>query len=206
MENVLDNYSAYNNADNFNEYNVSQKEQNTFLAYVDGVIPRTPGLAEEYGRIQFFGALDSYTNEYLIYTLNYYDVPLAKAVARLLDLAGERFLEAERYNNINYPLYPSESTFAALADVNRFRALSYLEQISEHVAGLPEELVENPGVVRTINSTLSRYTVLGYYSEWPGYGSTRLNPPDERRLEFYPLSWQQVDYPGPSMGYRALRE
>lgn len=177
------------------------------MAYVDGVIPRTPGLAEEYGRIQYFGALDSYTDEYVIYTLNYNDIPLANEVAQLLDLAGQRLLMAETYSNqVNFPLYPAEGTFASLSDVNRFRALSYLEQNSEYVSGLPEILAENPGLVRTINSTLSRYTMLGYYSEWPGYGNTRLNPPLERILEFYPLSWQQIEYPGPSLGYRALRE
>lgn len=201
----MDNYSTYNNYNN--EYNVSQATQDTFMAYVDGVIPRTPGLAEEYGRIQYFGALDSYTNEYVIYTLNYNDIPLANEVAQLLDLAGERLLMAETYNNqVNFPLYPAEGTFASLSDVNRFRALSYLEQNSEYVSGLPEILAEKPGLVRTINSTLSRYTMLGYYSEWPGYGNTRLNPPLERILEFYPLSWQQIEYPGPSLGYRALRE
>lgn len=182
----MDNYNSYNNMDNFEENNVSPSTQETFQAYVDGVIPRTPGLAEEYGRVQYFGALDLYTDEYIIYTLNYFDIPLAKPVAELLDLAG--------------------GTFAALSAADRFRVLSYLEQISGYLVELPEEIADNPGFVLTINSTLNRYTMIGYYSEWPGYGNTRLNSPDVRNLEFYPLSWQQIEYPGPSMGYRALRE
>lgn len=48
-------------------------------------------------------------------------------------------------------------------------------------------------------------TMMGYYSEWYGYGSTRLNEPNQRVLEFYPFSWKQIGYPGPSLGYHALR-
>ena len=48
-------------------------------------------------------------------------------------------------------------------------------------------------------------TMMGYYSEWSGYGSTRLDEPNQRKLEYYPISWKQVGYPGPSLGYHALR-
>lgn len=107
----------------------------TFQAYVDAVIPRSPRLAEEYGKIQYFGALDLHTDEYLILTLN--------------------------HNSISW----AES-----------------------------------------ESALNRITMMGYYSEWSGYGSTRLEKPDQRRLEFFPISWKQVGYPGPSLGYRAFRK
>ncbi len=48
-------------------------------------------------------------------------------------------------------------------------------------------------------------TMMGYYSEWSGYGTTRLNKPNQRILEYNPISWKQVGYPGPSLGYHALR-
>ena len=48
-------------------------------------------------------------------------------------------------------------------------------------------------------------TMLGYYSEWFGYGTTRMNKPNERVFEFAPISWKQIGYPGPSLGYHALR-
>ena len=108
--------------------------QETFKAFVDAIIPRSPGLAQEYGKIQYFGALDFQTDEYLILSLNSYDIPF------------------------------------------------------------------------NITGSLNRFTMMGYYSEWYGYGSTRLEVPDQRRLEYFPLSWQQVGYPGPSLGYRALRK
>jgi hypothetical protein len=107
--------------------------QETLKAFVDAIIPRSPGLAEEYGKIQYFGALDLHTYEYLIMTLSSYSIPLT-----------------------------------------------------------------NPLAVR--------FVMMGYYSEWSGYGSTRLEEPAQRRLEYNPLSWKQVGYPGPSLGYRALRK
>ncbi|MEL7655898.1 MAG: hypothetical protein AAGU75_08320 [Bacillota bacterium] len=107
--------------------------QETMKAFVDAIIPRSPRLAEEYGKIQYFGALDFHTDEYITFLLNHYNMP-----------------------------------FSIMGSFNRF-------------------------------------TMMGYYSEWYGYGSTRLETPDQRRLEFFPLSWEQVEYPGPSLGYRVLR-
>ena len=106
-----------------------QYTNETFQAFADAVIPRTPRLAEEYGKIQYFGALDLHTDEYLFLTFAYSFV-----------------------------------------------------------------------------GSLIRFTMMGYYSEWSGYGSTRLEAPDQRKLEYFPLSWKQVGYPGPSLGYRALRK
>jgi hypothetical protein len=63
----------------------------------------------------------------------------------------------------------------------------------------------DPGLWRSAISMLDTYTLMGYYSEWSGYGTTKLNPPELRVLEFKPLSWLQIGYPGPSLGYRALR-
>lgn len=112
-----------------------QYTQKTFMVLVDSIIPRTPRLAKEYGGIQFFGALDFHTYEFLMVMFNNY-------------LVG--------HSSTNH---------------------------------------------------LSRYTMMGYYSEWYGYGYgyTRLETPNNRILKFHPLSWKQVGYPGPSLGYRALR-
>jgi hypothetical protein len=51
---------------------------------------------------------------------------------------------------------------------------------------------------------LIRATMMGYYSEWFGYGSTRLNEPDDRVMEYQPFSWQQVGYPGPNRGQQTI--
>ena len=122
------NYNDIEILNNQFEYSI-QQAQDTFKAFVDAIIPRTPRLAEVYGEIMFYGALDFLTYEFLILSLNNYHIPLEE-------------------------------------------------------------------------SSLNRLTMMGYYSEWFGYGSTRLEEPNQRVLEFSPSSWTQVGYPGPSFSYR----
>lgn len=119
--------------------------QNIYQAFVEVVIPRTPKLADRYGEIQYYGAVDALIYEYLM--LNLYDrdgMKQVMAIANLLEMdMGEDWYEID---------------------------------------------------------ALIRATMMGYYSEWFGYGSTRLNEPDDRVMEYQPFSWQQVGYPGPNRG------
>ncbi|QHQ63171.1 hypothetical protein Ana3638_22325 [Anaerocolumna sedimenticola] len=178
----------------------------TFKALVDAIIPRTPGLAEEYGKIQYYGALNLHIDEYMVYTLNFYSIPLAEPTALMLDLAADQLVfNGGNTRLLDFARFPVGGTFAALAPIDRFRALTLLEQLKVYILDLPKPFKGNSGLALTITGDLSRYTMMGYYSEWSGYGSTRLESPDNRKLEFYPLSWEQVGYPGPSLGYRALR-
>lgn len=124
---------------------------NTFQIFVNNIISRSPELARLYGWIQYYGALDVYTEEYLIMSLNSFVRPMAFQIAQILNMD---------------PLYI---------------------QIGDRLSVL---------------QSLNRLTMMGYYSEWSGYGSTCLNPPNQRVLEYYPISWKQIGYPGPSSGYR----
>ena len=178
----------------------------TFKALVDAIIPRTPGLAEEYGKIQYYGALNLHIDEYMVFTLNYYFIPLAEPTALMLDLAADQLVfNGENTRLLDFSNFPMGGTFAALAPIDRFRALTLLEQGRVYLLDLPIPYKGNEGLTLTIAGLLDRYTMMGYYSEWSGYGSTRLESPNNRRLEYHPLSWEQVGYPGPSLGYRALR-
>lgn len=179
----------------------------TFKAFVDAIIPRTPGLAEEYGRMQYFGALDLHTDEYIGLSLKYYYFPLAIPTADMLDIAAEQLVYIdENFTLFHFSSFPGGGTFAALSPIDRFRALTLLEQLKVYLAYLPVPFKNNPGLVLYITGQLNRFTMMGYYSEWSGYGSTRLNSPNYRKLEYFPLSWKQIGYPGPSSGYRALRK
>lgn len=123
--------------------------QNTYKAFVEMIIPQTPKLAEVYGEIQYYGAVDALIYEYLI--LNLYDLGgMAQviAIAQLLDM----------------------DTWEDWPAIN----------------------------------ALIRATMMGYYSEWFGYGSTRLNEPDQRTMEYQPFSWKQVGYPGPNRGQQTV--
>jgi hypothetical protein len=171
--------------------------QTTFQAFVDAVIPRTPRLAEEYGRIQYYGAIDLQIEQFIIYELEHYPVPMAQPIAELLNMAAAKWLTSQGY-------YGSGS-LAALAPIDRLRAVTLLEQQPVVLTTLPTIFEMNPELVTTIPDVLNTYTIMGYYSEWSGYGTTKLLPPQERVMEFIPISWKQVGYPGPSLGYRVLR-
>ncbi|MHB8129847.1 MAG: hypothetical protein ACYDEX_12690 [Mobilitalea sp.] len=198
-------YNPVNKMINYQNYNSFFHAQNTFKAFVDAIVPRTPRLAEEYGKIQFFGALDQATDEYMVLSLNNYYIPLAEPTADMLDIAGEQLMLYEGNNGMTAS-FPRWGKFAALSPIDRFRVLSLLEEFAIYLVNLPMPFQANPIFSVSITSDLIRLAMMGYYSEWYGYGSTRLMEPNKRKLEFFPLSWKQVGYPGPSLGYRALRE
>lgn len=171
---------------------------NTFQALVDAIIPRTPALAQEYGRIQYYGALDQQVEQFLIYELEHYPVPMALPVAEILDATALLWRNAQGYYG--------QVSFAMLSPLERLSVLGLLrreEPVPEIMTIVSQA---DPGLWRTALSMLDTYTLMGYYSEWFGYGTTRLNPPEERVMEFKPISWLQVGYPGPSLGYHVLRE
>lgn len=172
--------------------------QNTFQALVDAIIPRTPMLAQEYGRIQYYGALDQQIDQFLIYELEHYKIPMALPTAEILDAAAGLWRSRQGYYG---PI-----SFAMLSPVERLSVLGMLRQETEDTEVLSIVSQVDPWLWRTAISMLDTYTLMGYYSEWFGYGTTRLNPPQERVLEFKPISWLQVGYPGPSLGYRVLRD
>lgn len=171
--------------------------QNTFQAYVDAIIPRTPRLAEEYGRIQYYGAIDLQVEQFLIYELDRYPIPMAEPTAGLLNAAATRLRQEQGY--------AGEENFAALSPLERLMAIDMLGRQMVDPDVLPAVFQADPGLIPVIVVALFHFTLMGYYSEWSGYGSTRLGPPEERVLEFKPVSWMQIDYPGPSLGYRVSR-
>ncbi|BCJ94300.1 hypothetical protein acsn021_18690 [Anaerocolumna cellulosilytica] len=180
----------------------------TFMAYVDAILPRTPGLAREYGDVQLFGALDLLTYEYIIYTLNFGgDISLAEQTAEMLNIAARQFVILQGYRKLlKDSKFKRGGTFSALSPMDRLRAIMLLKQFTIYLTDLPYLFRYQPDFVLTLIGALSKYTMMGYYTEWYGYGATRLAPPNDRVLEFYPVSWEQIGYPGPSLGYRALRE
>lgn len=187
----------------------------SFQALVDVIIPRTPELAKEYGIIQYYGALDAFIDEYMLLSLQNLPDPLAGYAIDLLDTALQ-LIQSEGYpspEQETYRFFWEASPEERLQALERIRlAVIYLTDQSNPSAGQlnryaeqPGILQDNPDMILNIYSFLMRYPMLGYYSEWFGYGSTRLYPPEQRQLEYYPFSWEQIDYPGPALGYHALR-
>lgn len=185
-----------NRLNDFTNTHTSQNIKSTFQAFVDAIIPRTPDLAEEFGPIQYYGALNFQIDEYLIMQLNVYDPDLVKIVAELLDIAAERLLY--RKENKQQPNYVGAGSFSALAPEDRLMALALLRNSPFDPSYISYPIDHE---FFYIIEDLIRFTVMGYYSEWFGYGTTRLYEPNDRILEFYPLSWKQISYPGPTPAY-----
>lgn len=200
----------------FQSRNSLPQTKAAFKELVDAIIPNTPDLAEKQGSIQLFGALDLHTDEYQVWSLNHYlslvivikgfDIYLANATAEMLDIAARKLINTEENEkSVNSAVLPEEGAFAALEPSDRFRAITLLQQLNIDLATLPIPFHNNPGFALTVTGVITLLTVFGYYSEWSGYGSTRLESPENRKIEHFPTSWKQVGYPGPSKGYHALR-
>lgn len=171
----------------------------TFMALVDSIIPRTPLLAELYGEVLFYGALDLYTDEYMVMMLNYYAIPLGALTAEMLNISAKEYIEIQGIENNDSP--QNTELFAQLTLIERYQALMLLDQIDVYFTDVLT-FQEYPALI-SIASSINRFTMLGYYSEWYGYGTTRLEQPNNRRLQFHPISWEQIGYPGPSLSYIA---
>jgi hypothetical protein len=170
----------------------------TFMALVDAIIPRTPELAKKYGEYMEYGALDQDTDEYNIMLLNRLYVPMANLIAELLDvLANQLMFVDNKSNQLNLS---NRGAFGRLNPVDRFRAMLLAEQLELEESELLIPFLNYPGVINLLTAQ-TRFTDLGYYSEWFGYGTTKFKEPNQRVLEFKPNSWQQVGYPGRSFSY-----
>lgn len=195
--------------------NLSQTES-IFKALVDAFIPKTPKLAKKAGANQLFGALAFCTDEYHIWSLNYnltiaifrirIRVKMANATARMLEIAAKQLVSmGENKVPINRTRFNKGGAFVALAPEDRFRAINLLEQLRVDLSKLPLPFRNTPDLVLSFVDAINIFTTLGYYSEWAGYGSSRTQKPSKRKLLYFPASWEQIGYPGPSKGSRALR-
>lgn len=181
------------------DYPVSiQYTYDTLMALVDAIIPRTPLLAQIYGDIMLYGALDFFTDEYIYVMLNQYTVPYADLTAVNLNMAAYQYLYPDASEE-NMGEVRERVFFAELSPEDRFRVLSLLKEAVKNSSDFPL-FQQFLGLVFIISS-LDRFTMLGYYSEWFGYGTTRLDNPNQRIFQFAPPCWEQTGYPGPSFSY-----
>lgn len=187
-----------------------------FKALTDAIVPNTPELSGKHGTIQSFGALDLHTDEYQIWTLDHFisllivitnfNIYLANASAEMLNIAAGQLIHTKGNKEpVNPAILPEEGSFAALAPNDRFRAITLLEQLKVDLSILPVPFRNNPDFILSITGVITMLCMSGYYSEWSGYGSTRMETPEKRKLEHFPAGWKQVGYPGPSKGYHAFR-
>lgn len=183
----------------------------TYQALVDALLPSM----NQFGYTPFSSAIHMRVHEYLINGLNHYIstqqqlyrrvIPLAYPTAMMLDRAAIQLVNVHQAQPLPHHQFSGGGMFSYLSRHDRIRTLSALENLNIDLYVLPSPFQNNAGMVKFVTDALNRFSMFGYYSEWPGYGSTRLNPPDDRQLEFFPPGWQQVGYPGVSLGYRDFR-
>ena len=168
----------------------------------------SPRLACGQGDIQAAGGLYSHIDEYLIWSLDHLfsNVPLASPTAELLNIAANQLISmGAAGESFNPEDFPYGSTFAALSQEDRLKAITLLERLQIDLTNLPFPFHNNPIFIQIITDPLNRLTVFSYYSEWSGYGETRFAPFEKRKLEDIPVSWKQIRYPGKAYRYHALR-
>ncbi|AXF55580.1 hypothetical protein [Salicibibacter kimchii] len=179
----------------------------TFQALTDALLP-----SESYVEHGEKLASDLNVHEYVIDGLNQYitvqaqlytiSIPLAYPTARMLNSAANQLVNVGKIHFSSKASFSENVAFARLSRQDRVRTLAALEELKVDLYALPTPYQNNAGMVKHVVDALNRFSIFGYYSEWSAYGSTRRLPPDERRLEFFPISWKQVGYPGVSLGYR----
>ena len=190
--------------------------KSTFNALVDAIIPMTPETSENQRSIQLYGALASHTDEYEIWSLDHilslnitklnFNIYLANATAKMLNIAAKQLIDSVGNKEpINFTILHEQGAFAALAPNDRFRVIALLEQNKVDITLLPIPFRNNPGFILSLTGGISMFATIGYYTEWSGYGSSRMNTPEKQKFEHFPIGWKQSGYPGPSKGYHAFR-
>lgn len=113
---------------------------------------------------------------------------LSKSTAQVLDAAAIQLVWSGQMECPSHVwFYPSVGAFAALSCNDQLKAIDLLERLEINIEYLPEPYKNNPGLVQSIKNTLYQLAMLGFYSEWTGYGTSCFYPPDDRRLEYIPL-------------------
>ena len=181
----------------------------TFQSLVDAIIPSTLGLSGKYGEYMVPGAAYQGIGQFVIWEFDnlvaveidnsFQPVYLSGAIAEMLDTAASQLILSGIIRGPREDCFPGGGAFASLSRRDRLLTLTYLEQLKIDYSTLPQPFQNNPSWIQMAVDLINRYTMFGYYSEWSGYGSTRLCTPEARKLEYAPISWKQIGYPGPSL-------
>lgn len=202
-----------------NERTINSYIKSTFQALVQAIIPPHFRDKDSLGTVQVAGALELHVYEYLIWILEHSialpvkaqlnlmdNKSMPKATAELLDAgAAQLILTGQILYPLNVNAFPGGGLFAALSPIDRLRAITLIERLEINLETLSIPYKNNPWLVRNMMDVLNELPMFGQYSEWTAYGTTRLFPPEYRRVEYFPPGWFQTQYPGPSFGYRDFR-
>ena len=196
----------------------------TFAALVDALIPETPEL-EARGEVHVPGGLQAGLVDAVVARVNNFletrglasqvtdAVPLAPAVATLLDVAAVELLVRRRAEDaLDSPDEAfSRGAFSRLSREDRLRALRLLEE-EGLIARLADRFdAASLGAVQFLAGAMPILVEFVYYSEICADEGEERAAADGRHEErrsaeqtARSLGWRQADYPGPSDGYPVL--
>jgi hypothetical protein len=188
----------------------------TFQSLVDAIIPNTPMLGVKKGREQAAGGMKLQVYTYIIWQLDHFiavqmgkslvRLPLSHVTAYMLDVMAAQLISTGKVKELpSFTGFLGGGIFSTLLPKDRIRTLEFFDEINLNLGTLPPPYQNNPGLIKQVVAAIISMAMFGYYSEWPGYETTRLFPPDDRRLESFPPDWVQAGYPGPAYGYRDFR-
>jgi hypothetical protein len=190
--------------------------ESTFQSFVQAIIPSTLITIKPLEPFQVPGALELKVYKYVIWILDHsISLPVktkmnlrsfANSTAQLLDLGAIQLIQnRQNAHPLNLNGFPGGGPFSKLSLIDRLRALILIERLEFNLEDVSSPYKNNPGLVRLMIDTLNQLTMFGFYSEWPGYGTTCQFSPEFRRVECYPPGWFLSHYPGPSFAYRDFR-
>lgn len=134
--------------------------------------------------------------------------PYAELFAIVFDLVAVEFLARKR--NEDEPRvegeFPAGGLFTRLSREDRLRCLESIIDggILDAVDDTVGKILPTIGILKFAVMAIHGLTVIGHYSEWAGYGSTRTATPTERELEVPQgevLGHRQAGFPGFEPGY-----
>lgn len=194
----------------------SPHEKATLKALVDAMIPKTPQTEKKQGDTKAVGAADYNMDEYQAQSLNqslsitifkiFFSIHLARATTKMLDIAAKQLIDmGENKEAVDFDILHKNGEFVAIAQSDRFRAITLLEQLKVNPVRLPIPFWNNRSLILSIIDSINVFSVLRYYSGWSQLGTPYVEMPEKCKTENLPESWRQIGYPGPSKGYHALR-
>ncbi|HET7323467.1 MAG TPA: hypothetical protein VFJ06_03975 [Halococcus sp.] len=137
--------------------------------------------------------------------------PYAPAFTFVFDIVAAEFIargKNEDASSRGSEKFPAGGTFARLSRQDRLRCLWTIVDgsVIDRLDALLSPFVPQLGILKFVVMAVNGLHGFGYYTEWSGYGNTKMDAPNDREL-ITPAgevqSRDQTNYPGPAPGYAA---
>jgi hypothetical protein len=136
--------------------------------------------------------------------------PYAPLFALVFDVIAAEFIVRGKNEDplVDGTTFPGGGTFVRLSREDRLRCLWTIVDgsVVDRLDTLLSPLLPQLGILKFVVMAVNGLHGFGYYTEWSGYGDTKMAMPNERELATPAgevQSRQQTEYPGPAPGYAA---